>query len=98
MTRSSHVDKFKTPPANHAYRTNHEHIFGTAKGAGDQDQELQERLRRDHHKRQVADGKKDAQYYLDHEVRVSSNPNYQPKPQNSEEYKDGWDRIFNKSR
>ena len=37
------------------------------------------------HKREVRDGKKDAQYYLDHEVRVSANPNYQPRPRVDDE-------------
>jgi hypothetical protein len=48
------------------------------------------------HKNDIRLGKKDAQYYVDHEVRTSADPNWQPKMENSKEYKDGWDRIFNK--
>ena len=53
-----------------------------------------ERLRKERHKYEVANGLKDAQYYLDHELRVSQNPNYQPKPLPNKAYRDGWERIF----
>ena len=44
--------------------------------------------------REVVDGKKDAQYYIDHEVRVSSNPNFKPSPPLSKAYNKGWDEIY----
>jgi len=91
-----HVDKSKTGPANIEYRKNHERIFGKAKGRGDMTEEESRKLRQERHKNDVRLGKKDAQYYLDNEVRISADPNWQPKMQNSEEYKEGWNRIFNK--
>ena len=92
-----HVDKLKPPPANTSYRRNHERIFGPPEGVGDADEEASRKARLQRHKNEVRLGKKDAQYYVDHEVRTSADPNWQPKMENSEEYKDGWNRIFNKS-
>lgn len=91
-----HEDRLKTGPATRDYRDNHKRIFGSAKGAGDVSEEESRKLRLERHKNEIRSGKKDAQYYVDHEVRISADPNWQPKMENSREYKDGWDRIFNK--
>ena len=96
--REMHTDKLKTSPTSVQYRANHNRIFGKAKGAGSVDEEVSRKQRLERHKNEVRLGKKDAQYYVDHEVRISADPNWQPKMQTSEEYKEGWDRIFNKSR
>ena len=62
----------------------------------DIDEEVSRKLRLERHKNEVRLGKKDAQYYVDNEVRISADPNWQPKMEVSEAYKDGWNRIFNK--
>jgi len=92
-----HVDKLKTSAATQAYRDNHERIFGKPTGTGGLDDSRLEALRRERHKREVADGRKDAQYYLDNEVRVSQDPNFIPKLKNTVEYRHGWTRIFGKA-
>jgi hypothetical protein len=51
-----------------------------------------------YHAKLAADGKKDAQYYLDHEQRVSQDPNFKASPQNTEEYKAGYAAIFGKKK
>lgn len=94
--RKMHEDKLKTPPANSTYRDNHQRIFGDPKGSEGIDEEVSRKLRLERHKNEVRLGKKDAQYYVDNEVRISADPNWQPKMEVSEAYKDGWNRIFNK--
>jgi len=93
----SHVDKLRTDPATKEYRDNHERIFGPPKGAGKVDEATRRRMRAEHHNKLVADGKKDAQYYLDHEVRVAQNPNFIAQPDITEEYRLGWDEIIGKT-
>jgi|TARA_R110000782_G_scaffold261296_1_gene352889 hypothetical protein len=91
-----HVDKLKTGPSSVGYRDNHKRIYGDVKKPSGLTAEESRKLRLERHKNDVRLGKKDAQYYVDHEVRTSADPNWQPKMENSKEYKDGWDRIFNK--
>lgn len=74
------------------YKKNHKKIFGTAKGS--KPSKKQDGLRLERHKREITSGRKDEQYYLDHEVRVSANPNHRPPPTITKEYKTGWNRIF----
>jgi hypothetical protein len=90
----SHVDRGRTGSATKKYRENHERIYGPPRGAGKVDEAKQRRMRAERHNREVADGKKDAQYYIDHEVRVSSNPNFKPSPPLSKAYNKGWDEIY----
>ncbi len=91
---SAHKDKFRTAPSTKAYRNNHAAIFGPAKGSKGLDADHQEALRRDHHAKEAEDGKKDAQWYLDNERRVASNPDHVSRKPNSPSYKDGHSRIF----
>ena len=88
MTRSFYPDK--------KYKDNHAAIFGKAKGATGQDEEKVAKLRQDRHNKEAEDGKKDAQYYLDNERRVSADPEFKPSRIGGSDdvYKTNWDRIF----
>jgi hypothetical protein len=48
------------------------------------------------HAKEAAEGKKDAQWYLDNERRVPQDPNYQKKPGPSKAYDENYGRIFGK--
>lgn len=94
-----HQDKLRTGATTKKYRDEHERIFGPAKGAGkltDQQREAADQRRQDQHNRDVADGKKDAQYYIDHEVRTAANPDFEATRRTTTKYKAEYDRIFGK--
>lgn len=92
-----HQDKLKTPPTTKKYRAEHERIFGPATGPGeltDQQREAADRRRQDRHNWEVENGKKDAQYYVDHEVRTAADPNFKASRKTTAIYKSEYDRIF----
>jgi hypothetical protein len=94
-----HKDKLRTPFPTDDYRQNHHNIFGPPTGNGKQTKaelEKSAKSRAQSHAQQVKDGKKDAQYYVDHEVRISSDPNYQPPPLPNDAFRENFDRIFGK--
>jgi|TARA_R110000751_G_scaffold63189_1_gene130623 hypothetical protein len=92
-----HQDKLRTGTTTKTYRDNHDKIFGPAKGAGeltDQQREAADQRRQDHHNWEVENGKKDAQYYVDHEVRTAANPDFEASRKTTARYKVEYDRIF----
>jgi hypothetical protein len=95
-----HQDRFRTGPPNKAYSEGHERIFGKRLERckeTKEEEERRERNRKAQHAQEAADGKKDAQYYIDNEQRVSSNPDFKPRNMGpSKEYEDGWERIYGK--
>jgi len=92
-----HQDKLRTGATTKKYRDNHDKIFGPAKGAGkltDQQRADADQRRQDQHNREVSEGKKDAQYYLDHEVRTAADPAFKATRQTTPRYKREYDKIF----
>ena len=79
-----------------SYQKNHSRIFGEHRSSKLTPAQIENnrRMARERHNKLAADGKKDAQYYLDNEQRVSSNPNYQPFKPPSPEYLENWDNIY----
>ena len=90
----SHVDRGRTPPASEAYKKNIQDIDWGPLKERKLDPERQEQLRKDHHAREAADVKKDADWYLANERRVPMQPDKYRGGPNSEAFKGGWDRVF----
>jgi hypothetical protein len=77
----AHKDTFRSKPSDPLYRSRHTDIFGPkkpTKALTPAEEKKLAKAKLEVHKQQVRDGKKDAQYYLDNEVRVSANPNFTP--------------------
>ena len=94
---TSHVDTGRAPALSEQGKKNHLKIFGPPKGAKKRTPEEEEAYdisRKNYHAKLAEDGKKDAQWYLDNERRVPQNPDYQKKPEVTEAYREGWDRVF----
>ena len=94
-----HKDTFRSKIPTKKYKDNHEAIFGKATGAPKltkAQKEAQERSRKDSHARDAAAGKKDADYYLQNEQRVSADPNYQKKPTVNENYRKNYEKLYGK--
>lgn len=92
-----HQDKFRSAPPSKVYKDNHNDIFGPPTGAPKltkAERDKQELDRKAKHAQDALDGKKDAQWYLDNEQRVSQDPEYQKKPGLSRDYNNGYARIF----
>jgi len=93
-----HEDKFKTAPVTEGYRKGYERIFGKRverRSETKAETERRELNSKAHHAQEAADGKKDAQWYMDHEQRVSQDPNFKPRNRPfTKEYSAGHERIF----
>jgi|TARA_R110000822_G_scaffold193045_1_gene331616 hypothetical protein len=89
-----HKDKFRTVPTSKAYKDNYADIFGKDNPVQPTNVEKAAENSRYKHAMDAAAGKKDAQWYLDNEQRVSSDPNYQKKPMTNNLYRGEYDRIF----
>jgi hypothetical protein len=96
IAMSEHRDKFRSAPPTDEYKQNHERIFGPPKGTKGMDKEKLARMRAEHHMREAATGKKDAQYYLDNEQRVPMSPDYNYAPLPNNQYRENWGEIFGK--
>tara|TARA_R110000787_G_scaffold30811_1_gene82285 strand:+ start:254 stop:547 length:294 start_codon:yes stop_codon:yes gene_type:complete len=92
-----HKDKFRSAPTSKEYKSNHEDIFGPAKGApilSKADKERQELRNKEYHAKLAEDGKKPADWYVTNERRVPQDPNYQKKMGISKAYDKNYDRVF----
>tara|TARA_R110000824_G_scaffold39657_2_gene119693 strand:+ start:2364 stop:2663 length:300 start_codon:yes stop_codon:yes gene_type:complete len=94
----AHKDKFKTGVSSKAYSKGHKRIFGERlerRAETGAEIEKREANRKYAHAKEAEDGKKDAQWYIDHEQRVSQDPNFQPRNRPfTKEYSAGHERIF----
>jgi len=92
-----HQDKFRTGPPNKAYSEGHARIFGKRverRPETKEETKRREANRRNQHAIEARDGKKDAQYYLQHEQRVAQDPNFKASPAPSKVYCDGYNKVF----
>ncbi|MBC8159543.1 MAG: hypothetical protein H8E94_09465 [Alphaproteobacteria bacterium] len=92
----SHRDKLRTAPTTKAYRDNHAAIFGPPKKLTPEEREAAAKSRAERHGIEAVEGRKDAQWYVDNEQRVSADPNYQKKPMPSLDYDRQFKEIFKK--
>lgn len=91
-----HKDKFRTAPTSKAYKDNYANIFGKNNPVKPTDPERALANSKYKHAKDAAEGKKDAQWYVDNEQRVSQDPEYKKKPGLSKAYDENYDRIFRK--
>jgi len=91
-------DRYRTQAPSKTYKDNYAEIFGRTGPAEstEEDRESWLEASKERHARLVAEGKKDAQYYLDHEVRVAENPDFRASPSSSPTYRKNWGKIFGK--
>jgi len=92
----SHKDKLRTNPVTQAYRDNHDAIFGPRKPLTPEEREAAAKSRAERHGMEAASGRKDAQWYVDNEQRVSADPDYAKKMMPSRVYDRQFKEIFGK--
>ena len=94
----AHKDKSKTGVSSKAYSEGHRRIFGERLERREEtaaEIERREASRRYAHAKEAEDGKKDAQWYMDNERRVSQDPNFKPRKRFfSKAYNEGHKRVF----
>jgi len=94
----AHKDKFRTGVASKAYSEGHRRIFGDNMERREEtaaEIERREASRRYAHAKEAEDGKKDAQWYVDNERRVSQDPDFKPRNRfPSKAYSEGYRLIF----
>ena len=94
----AHKDKSKTGVSSKAYSEGHRRIFGERlerRAETEVEIEKREASRKYAHAKEAEDGKKDAQWYVDNERRVSQDPNFKPRKRFfSKAYNEGHKRIF----
>ena len=94
----AHKDKSKTGVPSKAYSEGYKRIFGERQERREEtaaEIERREANRKYAHAKEAEDGKKDAQWYMDNERRVSQDPNFKPRKRFlSKVYNEGYKRVF----
>ena len=94
---TSHQDKVRSKAPTKRYRDNHDAIFGPPtgnRGATAKERKRMADSRKATHAKLAEDGKKPADWYIQNERRVSSNPDYVAQRGPSDAYRANYAAIF----